>query len=137
MAAFLVELSDASSVDRAARALFGGDFGERPRVSHSFAAWESAEGAPLTTILINEHSPRSELDWLSLHIARARADAIVITGKILRDEPSLSFDLRADARWGDALLSWRKERWGITEPPWLLILLGVIAIADYLESIQD
>ena len=122
MAASLVELSDAASVDRAARELFGGGSDERPGVSHSFAAWESDAGAPLTTILINEHSPKSELDYLTLHIARARADAIVITGKILRDEPSLRFDLRADPRWGDALLAWRKERWGISEPPWLLIL---------------
>jgi len=122
MVASLVELTDATSVDHAAAALFGGPFEERPRVSQSFAVWEPSEGAPLATILINEHSPESSLDFLSLHIARARADAIVITGKILREEPKLTFDLRADSRWGDALVAWRKERWGIPDPPWLLIL---------------
>lgn len=124
MAASLVELTDAASVDRAARALFGGSLDARPAVSQSFVAWRSAEGEPLTTILINEHSPTSDLDFLALHISRARADAIVITGKILRDEPTLSFDLRADPRWGDALLNWRERRWGLFDPPLLLILTG-------------
>ena len=124
MVASLVELTDATSVDRTARALFGSMLDTRPAVSHSFAAWKAAEEAPLTTILINEHSPKSDLDFLALHIARARADAIIITGKILRDEPKLSFDLRADPRWKDALLQWRERRWGIFDPPWLLILTG-------------
>jgi riboflavin biosynthesis pyrimidine reductase len=122
MVASLVELSDAASVDRAARALFGGSLDTRPPVSHSFAAWRAAPDKPLTTIKINEHGPKSELDWLALHIARARADAIVITGKILRDEPSLSFSLRADPRWGDALESWRERHWGLCDSPWILIL---------------
>ena len=122
MAAPIVELTDVASVDRAARALFGSPLDTRPAVSHSFAAWREAQDAPLTTIKINEYGPKSELDWLALHIARARADGIIITGKILRDEPSLSYSLRADPRWGDALLSWRERRWALFEPPWLLIL---------------
>lgn len=124
MAASLVELSDTSSVDRAARALFGSALETRPAVSHSFAAWREAQDKPLTTIKINEHGPKSELDWLALHIARARADGIIITGKILRDEPDLSFNLHADPRWGDALQSWRERRWGLCDPPWILILTG-------------
>jgi len=124
MAASLVELTDTSSVDRAARALFGGPLDTRPAVSHSFAAWRAAADTPLTTIKINEHGPKSDLDWLALHIARARADGIIITGKILRDEPNLSFSLRADPRWGEALLSWRERRWGACEEPWILILTG-------------
>ena len=122
MAASLIELTDAASVDRAARALFGSPLDTRPAVSHSFAAWKAEENAPLTTIRINEHSPKNDLDFLALHIGRARADAILITGKILREEPALTYDLRADPRWGNALLSWRERRWGLCEPPWLLIL---------------
>ncbi len=122
MPAPLVELTDATSVDRAARALFGSSLDTRPAVSQSYVAWRAVKGAPLTSILINEHSPKSDLDFLALHISRARADAIVITGKILRDEPRLSFDLRADPRWGGALLKWRERRWGLFDPPWLLIL---------------
>jgi hypothetical protein len=122
MAASLVELTDAASVDRAASRLFGSALDVRPAVSQSFAAWREGADAPLTTIKINEHGPKSELDWLALHIARARADGIIITGKVLRDEPKLNYDLRADPRWGDALMSWRERRWGECEPPWLLIL---------------
>jgi riboflavin biosynthesis pyrimidine reductase len=122
MVASIVELTDAASVDRAARALFGSPIDTRPAVSHVFAAWRSAEGVPLTTININEYAPKSELDWLALHISRARADGIIITGKILRDEPNLSYSLEADPRWGNALLKWRERRWGIFEPPWILVL---------------
>lgn len=122
MAAPLVELTDVASVDRAARMLFGSPLDTRPAVSHSFAAWREAAGQPLTTININEHGPKSELDWLALHISRARADGIIITGKILRDEPNLTYDLGADPRWGDALQSWRERRWGVCHPPWILIL---------------
>jgi riboflavin biosynthesis pyrimidine reductase len=122
MVASIVELTDAASVDRAARALFGSPIDTRPAVSHVFAAWRSAEGVPLTTININEYAPKSELDWLALHISRARADAIIVTGKILRDEPNLSYSLKADPRWGNALLKWRERRWGIFEPPWILVL---------------
>ena len=124
MVAPLVELTDAASVDRAARALFGAPLDTRPAVSHSFAAWRSEPDAPLTAIKINPQSPKSDLDFLALHIARARVGGIIITGKILRDEPELSYDLRTDPRWGDALLQWRKRRWGLLDPPWLLILTG-------------
>ena len=122
MAASLVELSDAASVDRAARALFGSPLDTRPAVSHSAAVWRAAEDKPVTSIRINEYSPKSDLDFLALHIARARADGIVITGKILREEPNLTYDLRADPRWGDALVDWRERHWGLCDPPWLLIL---------------
>ncbi|MFZ1863153.1 MAG: hypothetical protein WAU39_02930 [Polyangiales bacterium] len=122
MVACLVELTDAASVDRAARALFGSPVDSRPAVSHSMAVWSAREDVPLTAIRINEHSPKSDLDFLSLHIGRARADGIIVTGKILRDEPTLRYDLRADSRWGDALVKWRERRWGLFEPPWLLIL---------------
>jgi len=124
MVAPLAELTDVASVDRAARALFGAPLDTRPSVSHSFAAWRPEEGAPLTTIQINEHAPKSDLDFLALHIARARADGIIITGKILREEPDLHYDLHADPRWGDALLNWRERHWGLCDPPWLLILTG-------------
>ncbi len=122
MTASLVELTDAASVDRAARALFGSPLDARPAVSHSTAVWRADEDAPVTSIRINEHSPKSDLDFLALHMGRARADGIIITGKILREEPALTYDLRADPRWRDALVDWRERRWGLCDPPWLLIL---------------
>ncbi len=122
MGGSLVELSDAASVDRVAQILFGSALDSRPPVSHSGAVWNDPESQQLTTLRINQYGPKSDLDFLSLHIARARADAIVITGKILRDEPSLRYDLRADTRWGDALADWRERSWGLWERPWLLVL---------------
>ena len=118
----LVELSDAASVDRAARRLFGSPLDSRPAVSQSGAVWNDPESGLLTTLRIEGHQPKSDLDFLALHIARARADAIVITGQILRDEPTLNYDLRADPRWGEALVLWRERHWGLWQPPWLLVL---------------
>ncbi|MEM7437169.1 MAG: dihydrofolate reductase family protein [Myxococcota bacterium] len=118
----LVELSDAASVSRAARALFGRPLDTRPTVSQSGAVWNDPEAGLLTTLQIGEHAPKSDLDFMALHMARARADAIVITAKILRDEPQLQYDLCADPRWGQALVDWRERHWGLWKPPWLLIL---------------
>lgn len=117
-----LELSDAKSVDETAEALFGSRLDELPAVSQSTAVWAVPGGQTLSTIRLDEHAPKSDLDFLALNIARARADAIVITGKILRDEPELRYELRADPRWGDALVQWRKARWGMDEDPWLLVL---------------
>jgi len=122
MGGSLVELSDAASVDRALQRLFGSAFETRPSISHSGAVWMDPESELLKTLKINSYQPKSELDFLALHVARARADAIVITAKILRDEPKLRYDLRADERWGDALIAWRERKWGLVERPWLLIL---------------
>lgn len=124
----LVELTDVGSVERAARSLFGSALDMRPAVSQIGAVWNDPESGLLTTLRIEGYQPKSDLDFLALHLARARADAIVITGKILRDEPELRYDLRADERWGDALVAWRERHWGLWRAPWLLILTesGVI-----------
>ncbi|MEM8609691.1 MAG: hypothetical protein AAGF92_21510 [Myxococcota bacterium] len=118
----LVELSDAKSVERAARRLFGSALDTRPAVSQSGAVWNDPGSGLLTTLRIEGHQPKSDLDFLALHMARARADAIVITGQILRDEPTLAYDLRTDPRWGDALVEWRERHWGLWRPPWILIM---------------
>ncbi len=124
-----LELSDAQSVDEAAEALFGSPLGELPAVSQSTAVWAVPDSQVLSTIRLDEHAPKSDLDFLALHIARARADAIVITGKILRDEPELRYDLCADPRWGNALVQWRKTRWDMDEDPWLLVLTSGRALS--------
>ena len=116
MAASLVELTDVASVDRAARALFGSPLDTRPAVSHSFAAWRAAPDAPLTTIRINEHGPKSDLDFLALHIARARADGIIITGKILRDEPNLTYSLDRRSSLGRRLEAVATTPLGLVRP---------------------
>ena len=89
-------------------------------VTHVTAVGRDTDGR-LRTLLINEHSPKSDLDWFFLHMARARADAIVTTGKILRDEPELRYEIVQPA-WGHALQRWRKERWQLNQPPTLVVL---------------
>ncbi len=60
--------------------------------------------------------PQSEIDRFSLSVARARVDAIVTTGRILRRERSLTHDLPAD------LGAWRREVLGKDSPPVVAVL---------------
>ncbi len=76
----------------------------------------------VVTMAINEHTPRSELDAFSLNLARARADIILTTGQILRDEPSLTYDLFVREPWVRALLDWRREILQRPEPPEVWVL---------------
>lgn len=72
------------------------------------------------TIVIDGGSPRSPRDFFSLQLTRARADAIIISGKLLRDEPTLNYQLRGPK--AEALRSWRKLCQERHSPPHLLIL---------------
>ena len=95
-------------VDALARRLFGAvpiDDG----VVHVTALWAPPEGER-RTLLIGEHSPKSDHDFFSLNLARARADAILVTGKILREEPTLRYDLQGAGELPAALAAWRRER---------------------------
>ena len=115
-------LSNSASVDAAAEAFFGLPRLERPKLFQSIATWHEPNSEDLITIAINEYGPQSSLDFFSLHLGRARTDAIVITGKILRDEPFLHYGLKNKPQWKQALTQWREVRWGLYENPWLLIL---------------
>ncbi len=117
----LASIKTTVEVDDAIAGVYGSRFEARPRLSHITALWEQASG-PLRTIRINEHAPKSALDWFVLNASRARADAIITTGQILRDEPSLTYSLSGPNALERVLLRWRRERWGLSEPPWLLIL---------------
>ena len=93
----------------------------RPRVLHPTAVWRRGDGA-LVTLEINRYSPRSVHDSFVLNLCRARADAIVTSGRILRREPGLRHDLQGPARVPEALAAWRRERLGKSTPPRSLIL---------------
>lgn len=102
--------------------IYGADVAGATGVVHVTAVWQAGPDRHVT-IAIGEGAPASERDLFVLHAARARADAIVTTGRILRAEPALQFDLQhAPAGWGPALAAWRRERLGKTEPPMLLVL---------------
>jgi len=103
-------VGSAEEVDALARRLYG----EVPRetgVLHVTACWRSPEGA-LETMAIRQETPKSVHDFFALELARARADVVVVSGKILRDEPGLRYDLSPPLR------EWRAQ----DEPPLLLVL---------------
>ena len=50
-------------------------------------------GGERRVLRINEQTPRSAVDYFLLNATRAWADVVVTSGKIVRDEPELSFDL--------------------------------------------
>ncbi len=115
--------STTAQVDEVLSRIYGTNLDERPAVSHITALWRQPSGG-LRTIRINEHAPKSSLDWFVLNASRARAEAIITTGKILRDEPDLTYTLHGPNELGELLLRWRHEKWGLTDPPWVLVLTG-------------
>jgi len=112
-------LRDAADVAQRARALWGAE-PTRPGVVHVTAVAHSPEGA-LSALVIHEHSPKSPHDAFALSVARASADAIVITGKLLRDEPTLRYELDVLGVPRAPLLAYRQSL-GRSGPPHLYIL---------------
>ena len=90
-------------------------------VLHGLALWKAPSGPP-RVLRIDENTPRSETDRFVLHLARARADAIVTSGSILRSEPQLSHEIGHDAGMKHELDAWRREVYGHANPPLSLVL---------------
>ena len=87
-------------------------------VLHVTAVWQSPEGN-YVTLKINENTPKSEEDVFALNLARARADVIITSGKILREEPDLTHNLWHNEK---ALLQWRRTVLKKKSPPYSIIL---------------
>ena len=90
----------------------------RAGVLHVTALSRRPEG--FRTIAIDASSPPSERDLFALHLGRARAEAIIITGKLLRDEPE--YGLQSSRTHAEAFASWRKSRLGSDAPPTLVVM---------------
>ena len=100
-------------------ALYGGhELEQCEGVVHVAAVF--ADGDTWRVLKIGEGAPQSATDGFVLALARARADAIVVTGKILRDEPQLRYAL--DGEYGSDLLAWRRDVLHRSSPPALLVL---------------
>jgi riboflavin biosynthesis pyrimidine reductase len=108
-------MQEASDCARRIREIYGDDLASEVGVLHVTSAWR-APGGELFVLRIGPGAPRSETDAFALAVARARADAIVTTGRILREEPGLSHALPP------ALREWRREVLGKAEPPWSAVL---------------
>jgi riboflavin biosynthesis pyrimidine reductase len=111
----------ASDIPPIVRAIYGTDLPLDAGVIHPTAVWRAPDDSYLT-LKLNSETPPSRHDRFVLNLARARADALLTTGKILRDEPALVTDLIGDGPERSALLAWRREFLGRTEPPVVLVL---------------
>ena len=85
------------------------------------ATWLDGTGTRVA-LRICEATPRSETDFFLLNLARARAEAIVTTGRTLREEADVTHALQGPALVPDALAEWRRNVLGLGEPPLLLVL---------------
>jgi riboflavin biosynthesis pyrimidine reductase len=109
----------AARVEARARWMFGpGQAALERGVVHPTSVVRGPNGL-LWTLAIDDAAPRSKCDRFSLLLARATADAIVVTGKLLRDEPELSHALVGPE--ASDLLEWRRAH-GRTGPPAVLVL---------------
>ena len=95
------EVADALST------LFGDDFAPTPGVLATMATWDAPTGR--FVLRVGAGAPKSATDFFVLQHTRARADAIVTTGKILRDEPRLAYDLEGSPAQRDALHAYRSD----------------------------
>jgi riboflavin biosynthesis pyrimidine reductase len=109
------ELRSEAGVDLLAGELFGAPLKPARGVVHVTAV--AAEGPARRVIDIGPAAPTSALDRFVLHHTRARVDAILVTGSVLRAEPELTYDLGiAPAVLG----AWRAACFGAA--PHLLVL---------------
>lgn len=115
-------ISTADELRRFFSVRLGGVPGEAEGVLHVAAVWRPPGSDRNVVLRIVEESPKSGLDALLLAVGRARADAIVTTGLILREEPALTHDLQGSPSVAAALHSWRRDVLGLADPPWLLVL---------------
>jgi riboflavin biosynthesis pyrimidine reductase len=118
-------LRTAEDTDAAVAAMFGAGAAGLgvPQILHVAAVWARPDGTS-AVMRITEETPRSAHDFFALNLARARADAIVITGKILREEANLHYATQGPGSSGAALARWRREKLGKSSPPVLLVLTG-------------
>jgi len=115
------ELRTPADVAALGRELLGEDPARAGRVLHVASVWRDVGGAA-RVLRIGPEAPKSRHDGFLLSLARARAEAIVSTGRILREEPALTHGLRGPPEQRAALAAWRRERLVLAHDPFLLVL---------------
>ncbi len=115
----IADLTTAADVAAAVREIYGADLASTG-VLHVTAVRQRRD--VYETLKILPETPKCAHDFFVLNVARARADAIVTTGKILREEPDLEHRLQGHGRVADALAAWRREHLGKSRPPVTLVL---------------
>lgn len=115
----IADLSTADDVQAAVREIYGADL-DSTGVVHVTAVRQRRD--VYETLKILPETPKCAHDFFVLNVARARADAIVTTGKILREEPRLEHRLQGPGRVAEALAAWRRDCLGKSRPPVTLVL---------------
>lgn len=113
--------SGAESVATRLRLLYGEV--EWPQ-QHGLLHVAAVEAATRRVMIPGAFAPASPVDRFVLGVSRARADAIVTTGAILRSEPGLRHDPGDTPPENAALLEWRRDELGRRETPQLIVLSG-------------
>ncbi|RMH22949.1 MAG: hypothetical protein D6696_02135 [Acidobacteria bacterium] len=113
-------VTNATGVAAAVERIYGAPLEAMRGVLHVTAVWRDP-GGTLITLNVNDQTPRCDHDAFALGVARARADAIVTTGRVLRAEPALSHALPGPAKLPAALADWRRSL-GKRKPPLSVIL---------------
>lgn len=112
-------IETAEDIDARLESIYGKvDWRRMPGLLH-VAAIESGSGFVL---IPGPSAPPSETDRFVLGFARARADALVSTGAILRAEPELVHTYAENRKAQRAFEVWRAERLGLSAPPELILL---------------
>lgn len=131
-------IGDVYDVEAAEDAIAGSGREDDPatRLDRLFGAgvdWQSAKGIlhvaaigarPRAAIAVGASAPHSPTDRFVLGFARARADAVVTTGAILRAEPHLVHRTSETPREEAAWTRWRAEVLRRRTTPILLVLTG-------------
>ena len=106
-------------IDERVAALYGDiDWREASGLLH-VAAIHGPSGRILK---IGPDAPPSPIDRFALGLARARADVLVTTGRILRSEPDLVHRYSEASEEDEAIAEWRRRAVGRAERPRLLVL---------------
>ena len=113
--------------------MYGGALEAEVSVLHVTALWENPAGG-FATLRIGPETPRSVHDRFALGLARARCDAILTTGRILREEPTLLHRFLDDPEEDRVLAEWRREATGRPERPLSVVLTSGRAI-DFLHPL--
>lgn len=93
-----------------------------PCVFQVVALWQPPAGGDRHVMHIGPQTPPSAADALALSVARAQAEAIITTGRILRAEPDVRYVPFGPA--AEALLAWRREVLGLATLPQVVVLTG-------------
>ncbi len=117
----LEALGTHAGVTRAVRTVYDTDLSCAAGIIHATAVW-CRPGGGILTLNINADTPPSGHDKFVLNLARARADAILTTGKVLREEPSVTPFLIGSADQLAPLLDWRRVALGKEGHPLALVL---------------